>query len=83
MLSAILWETAVAYAGYCFGLCVNFTDCGACIAEVHTMPKTTVLAVHYAWNVLTTSLANLQAATNLWEPDYRHVENYTLGCCNL
>ena len=75
----VLWETAVAYAGYGFGICVNFTDFDACVAEARKMPELTVSAVRYGRNALTTSLAILRTAESLWEPDYRHTENFTLG----
>jgi hypothetical protein len=38
-----------------------------------------VLAVHYSHNALTVSLAEFQTAFDTWEPDYRRVENFTLG----
>lgn len=43
------------------------------------MPETTVLAVHYSRNALAVSLAEIKTAFGIWEPDYRHVENFTLG----
>jgi hypothetical protein len=35
--------------------------------------------VHYSHNALTVSLAEIQTAFDTWEPDYRRVENFTLG----
>lgn len=75
----LVWETAVAFAGYGLGLCDNYTDCEGCHAEEHDMPEVTTFAVHYARNALTTSLAVMKTARALWEPDYRHTENFTLG----
>lgn len=35
--------------------------------------------MHYSHNALTVSLAQIQTAFDTWEPDYRRVENFTLG----
>lgn len=35
--------------------------------------------MHYSHNALTVSLAEIQTAFDTWEPDYRRVENFTLG----
>lgn len=35
--------------------------------------------MHYSHNALTVSLAEIQTVFGTWEPDYRRVENFTLG----
>ncbi|KAI9855694.1 MAG: hypothetical protein M1813_009656 [Trichoglossum hirsutum] len=75
----LFWETAAAYAGHGFGLCEHYTDPEACAAEEERMRLESILAVHYSRNALTTSLVVMSAATALWEPDYRHIEDFTLG----
>lgn len=35
--------------------------------------------MHYSRNALTVSLAEIKTAFGTWEPDYRRVENFTLG----
>ncbi|TVY92397.1 hypothetical protein LAWI1_G001852 [Lachnellula willkommii] len=75
----ILWETGSAYAGHGLGLCEHWRDEERCREEEDRWPEITVLAVHYSRNALTTSLASVTGATQVWEPDYRHEENFTLG----
>jgi hypothetical protein len=75
----LLWETAVAYAGYGFGLCANYTDTEACLAEEPDMAEHNVFAIHYSRNALTTALSPMTTPYGLWEPSYRHTENFTLG----
>ena len=43
------------------------------------MPPVMILSVHYSHNALMVSLVVMRAATGPWEPDYRRVENFTLG----
>jgi hypothetical protein len=50
-----------------------------CLKEITNLPDNVVLAVHYSHNALTVSLAEIQTAFDTWEPEYRHVENFTLG----
>jgi hypothetical protein len=75
----ILWESAAAYAGYGLGICEHWQDEDRCREEEEEMPDNTVLAVHYSRNALTVSLAKISAAVATFEPDYRRVENFTLG----
>jgi hypothetical protein len=75
----VFWENAAAYAGYGFGMCEHYTDPEVCAAEEKDMPLETIFAVHYSRTALMTSLAVLQMAATLWEPDYRHSEDFTLG----
>jgi hypothetical protein len=75
----ILWETAAAYAGYGFGMCKHWRDEGRCWDEESKLPETTVLGVHYSHNALTVSLAEVHTAFSTWEPNYRRIENFTLG----
>ncbi len=35
--------------------------------------------MHYSHNALTVSLAEIQTVFGTWEPDYRRVDNFTLG----
>lgn len=75
----ILWETGSAYAGHGRGLCEHWQDERRCREEEDRWPQITVFAVHYSRNALTTSLARVSEAIAVWEPDYRHEENFTLG----
>ena len=75
----LLWETAVAYAGHGLGLCAHWQDAQRCASELDRIERQTVLSVHYAPNALTLSLAVLSTPTSLWEPGYRHSENFELG----
>ncbi|KAH0536745.1 hypothetical protein FGG08_006417 [Glutinoglossum americanum] len=75
----LFWETAAVYAGYGFGLCEHYDDPKACAAEEGKMQQESILAVHYSRKALTTSLAVMKTAVALWEPDYRHMEDFTLG----
>ena len=75
----ILWETASAYAGYGLGLCEHWRDKKRCQEEELQLPDIPILAVHYSRNALTVSLAEMLTAASAWEPDYRRVENFTLG----
>lgn len=77
---ALVWETSSAYAGHGRGLCKSWYNESQCLWEVHnTLPDITALSVHYSRTALTVSLARMQGAHDLWEPPYRHVENFTLG----
>ncbi|EPE30831.1 hypothetical protein GLAREA_03798 [Glarea lozoyensis ATCC 20868] len=75
----IFWETAAAYAGHGFGMCKHWQDEDRCRDEDLKLPDTTVLSVHYSQNALTVSLAEIQTVFSTWEPNYRRVENFTLG----
>lgn len=75
----ILWETATTYVGHGLGLCEHWQDEATCRKEEMQLPEYTVFSVHYSRNALTTSLAIIQEAIAIWEPNYRHKENFTLG----
>ncbi|KAL9107552.1 MAG: hypothetical protein Q9227_007552 [Pyrenula ochraceoflavens] len=75
----LVWETAAAFAGHGFGLCTHPEDTTSCQSEEAGMKEQTVLSVHYSRSALTTSLAILRTATDLWEPAYRHREDFSLG----
>lgn len=75
----LLWETAAAYAGYGLGICEHYHDKDICENEEQSLPRVSVFAVHYSRTALTTALVFLWQATALWEPDYRHLENFNLG----
>lgn len=79
LFKPFLWETAAAYAGHGFGLGKHWRDDDKCWEEEGRMPRRTILAVHYSQNALTVSLAKVSDAISAWEPDYRHIENFTLG----
>ena len=74
-----LRETSAAYAGYGFGLCSNYTDLPACKDELQNWPNDVVMAILYTRKVLTVSLSVTKSAYYLWEPPYRHEEDFTLG----
>lgn len=76
----LVWETSSAYAGYGRGLCKawhNDTECWQ--EEEREMLDVPLLSVHYSHTALTVALAEINGAGGLWEPEYRHVENFTLG----
>ena len=75
----ILYETIAAYAGYGNGLCSNYTDSDVCKHEQDDMPPEVRMAVLFTSNVLTVSLSIMESAYYLFEPDYRHLVNFTLG----
>jgi hypothetical protein len=75
----VLWETASARAGHGLGLCANPTDRAACLAENERMPRHVVLLVQYTRGALAVALAEVQSVSSLWEPDGRHIEDFTLG----
>ena len=71
-------ETRAAYAGYGYGLCSDYTNETACRREMMNFKDDHVMAVLYTWTALTVSLSILKGVT-LWEPPYRHVEDFSLG----
>jgi hypothetical protein len=75
----VFWETAAAYAGYGFGLCEHYADPEVCADEEQRMETESILAVHYSKTALMTSLAVMKTAASVWEPDYRRMEDFTLG----
>ena len=75
----VLWEAAVGFAGHGLGLCEHWQDADRCKEEYQHIPQRSVLTVHYAPNALTLSLAKLKSPLSLWEPGWRHYENFTLG----
>lgn len=60
-------------------MCTHWRDEKRCWDEESRLPDTAVLAVHYSHNALTVSLARIQSVFSTWEPNYRRVENFTLG----
>jgi hypothetical protein len=77
--SPVYWENSAANAGYGLGMCEHYTDPEACTEEENRMPELSILAVHYSRNALMTSLLATKTANGIWEPDYRHQEDFTLG----
>ena len=43
------------------------------------MPVITLLSVHYSQTALTVALSSIARSGGLWEPPYRHHENFGLG----
>ena len=74
-----LRHTSAAYAGYGFGLCSNYTELAACKAEQDAMPNDVVMAVLYTSSAMTVTLSIAESAYYLWEPPYRHLEDFGLG----
>ena len=74
-----LRETSTTYAGYGLGLCSNYTDLVTCKAEQQAMPDDVVMAVLYTASALTVTLSVMKSAYYLWEPPYRHIEDFDLG----
>lgn len=72
-------EAASAWAGHGLGLCEHWRDDERCIEESKQFPQIPVLAVHYSRNALTVALDMIRVAIGVFEPEYRHVENFTLG----
>jgi len=75
-----LWENAATYAGMGLGLCKTWWDIEECNREEEEfLADTAVMAVHYGRNALQVSHCKMRTATDIFEPEWRHVENYTLG----
>ncbi len=74
-----LRETSAAYAGYGLGLCSNYTDLITCKRELDNWPQKVVMAVLYTQSALTVSLSITKSAYSLFEPQYRHLEDFILG----
>jgi hypothetical protein len=75
----LLWETPAAVGGYGLGLCKHYQDIDECQREEQNMPKWNLLTVHYSHTALTTSLTPMYTAYGVFEPEYRHAENFSLG----
>ncbi|KAB5533542.1 hypothetical protein GE09DRAFT_363255 [Coniochaeta sp. 2T2.1] len=76
----IVWETAWAYAGHWRGLCKTWWNDTECMyEELREMPDVHLLGVHCSRDPLTVAMSIFAGAGNLFEPDYRHGENFTLG----
>jgi len=75
--NALVWETASAYAGHGLGLCNAWWNKTECWSE--PMTEVLLFSVHYSEAALTVALSFITDASSLWEPDYRHSENFTLG----
>ena len=75
-----VWESASAYAGHGRGLCKSWYNDTECSQEdVQTLPEIALLSVHYSRTALTVALSMIQGASSIWEPEYRHAENFSLG----
>lgn len=72
----LVWETSSVYAGHGRGLCKAWWNATECALE--PMPQVALLSVHYSRTALTVALATMYGG-GLWEPEYRHSENFTLG----
>jgi hypothetical protein len=75
----LLWESAAAYAGYGLGLCEHWRDEELCAKENREMSRISALSVHYTTVALTVALPRIRFAAGAFEPEYAHVENFTLG----
>ena len=75
----MLYETSTAYAGYGYGLCDNYREREGCKKEQDDMDFDAVMAVLFTRSVLTVTLSGMHSAYYLWEPDYRHYSNFSLG----
>jgi len=75
----ILYETSAAYAGYGYGLCSDYTDPAACRNVQQDMGSEVVMAVLYTRTALTISFSITKSAYYLYEPDNRHLSDFTLG----
>jgi hypothetical protein len=76
----LVWETSSAYAGHGRGLCDSWWNDTECAREgVRDMRDIPIMSVHYSRTALTVTLSTIYDALGLWEPDYRHAENFSLG----
>ncbi|KAF2419585.1 hypothetical protein EJ08DRAFT_654057 [Tothia fuscella] len=76
----LVWETMAAFAGYGLGLCNHYKKLERCWEEEKNMTTWNLLTVHYSQHALTTALTPQHSAYGgLFEPPYRHAENFSLG----
>ena len=75
----VLYETSATYAGYGYGLCSDYTERLSCKEEQQDMASEVVMAVLYTRTVLTVTFSVMKSAYYLYEPDNRHLTNFTLG----
>ena len=75
----LFWETVAAYTGYALGLRDDHGELEIRGQQLRADSERSVLSVHYAPNALTLALAIVVPPTYLWEPSYRHYENFSLG----
>lgn len=75
----ILYETSAAYAGYGYGFCREYKERKPCKAEQESMSPEVVMAVLYTRTALTVSLSVMQSAYYLYEPERRHLVDFSLG----
>jgi hypothetical protein len=75
----LLWETSPVFASYGLGLCEHFRYFNRCSSELENMTEWNLLTVDYSKKALTTSFTPMKNPFGLWEPDYRHTENFDLG----
>lgn len=74
-----LYETSAAFAGYGHGLCPDYNDRAARKKAQQSMESDGVIAVLYTPNALTVSFSIMKSAYYLYEPDNRHLSNFSLG----
>ena len=79
MQTGKLYQTTTAYVGYGYGLCHDYMDREGCKKEQRDMDDVVVMAVLFTQTALTVTLSVTASAPALWEPDYRHRENFDLG----
>jgi hypothetical protein len=72
-------ETPAAFAGYGFGLCEHFESIDDCAEDLKNATKINLFTVHYSDAALTTASTPQISAFGVFEPDYRHHENFSLG----
>jgi hypothetical protein len=78
----LLRETSAVLAGYGLRLCEHYKTPPLCEAEMANMTDLAIYSIHYDRNSLTVSLAEVTSAYYLWEPSYRHIEDFSLGSNN-
>ncbi|KAL8777278.1 MAG: hypothetical protein Q9213_007932 [Squamulea squamosa] len=79
----LLYETAAAYAGYGYELCHDFRDRDARKEYQDHLDQEVVMAVLLTPAVLTVTLSLIKSAYYLWEPDNRHISNFSLGFASV
>lgn len=79
MSSLLFLETPAAFAGYGFDLCEHFQAMDDCAEDLKNATKINLFTVHYSDAALTTASTPQISAFGVFEPDYRHHENFSLG----
>lgn len=75
----LLYESSAAYAGHGLGLCSDYSNYTACKDEEKRMPGEEIMAILYTRSALTVTFSGTKSAYYLWEPPYRHLEDFSLG----